>query len=66
MPCPNTSRCELYSVFVLDAIANIWKIRFCDQGPERHGTCERYKLSQCGDKPPKNLLPNGKYLETTS
>ena len=62
MACPNTDKCELYNQFLIRSIAEIWKIRFCDQGAERHEKCERFKMSAAGRKPVANMLPNGEML----
>ena len=58
--CPHTKSCNMYPLFSIQGLLEIWKVRFCQKGYER---CERYKRSQAGEEVPPNLLPNGDVLE---
>lgn len=61
--CPNTERCPLYPQFALGCLADIWKVRYC-QNPRRFESCQRYVRGKAGQRVPPNLLPDGELLKT--
>jgi hypothetical protein len=61
MSCPHKDGCALFPLFNLKASLKTWQIRYCEAD---YSVCHRYQMTQRGEKPPKNLLPNGKSLPT--
>jgi hypothetical protein len=59
MACPHQHDCELFPLFNLRASLRTWQIRYCEAD---YSVCQRYQLAIQGERPPKQLLPNGKEL----
>jgi hypothetical protein len=61
MGCSHKQGCELFTQFALNPALKLWQVHYCDGN---HTGCARYKLSLQGKRPPLNLLPNGRSIET--
>ena len=61
MACSHIPTCPLFAKLDQNQTLRSWKVMFCDSDT-RSKNCERFKLSQSGQKAPLNMLPNGKLL----
>lgn len=61
MGCSHKQTCELFTQFALNPALSLWQVHYCDGD---HASCARYQLSLQGKRPPLNLLPNGRSIET--
>lgn len=61
MGCSHKQTCELFTQFALNPALKLWQVHYCDGD---HKVCARYQLSLSGRRPPLNLLPNGRSIET--
>jgi hypothetical protein len=63
MPCPHSTKCELYVRFAADPSIEIWKKHYCSSDFKK---CTRYDMSLKGMSIPLDMLPNGKRIATGS
>jgi hypothetical protein len=61
MSCAHATTCPLYALFAAQEPLRVWQIHFCDG---RFEECARLKRARAGQDVPRNLLPNGKLLES--
>jgi len=61
MNCPHKTDCELFPLFRLKASLRTWQIRYCDGGLG-YRECVRFQLTNRGETPSAELLPNGRRL----
>jgi hypothetical protein len=60
MSCHHATSCPLYRVFGSKPSLEVWTSWYCEG---RYQHCARYALSECGQKVPHHLLPNGRSLD---
>jgi hypothetical protein len=60
--CARQAICPLFTVPAMAPALALWRAFYCDDRPER---CERLRQLQAGNRPPSNMLPNGKLLQLT-
>ena len=61
--CPNMTGCPLFPHFNHEGTLRVWMINYCEGD---YSKCQRYQLSQRGERPDDHLLPNGSRLPTLS
>ena len=63
--CPNMATCP-YKELTDDTTEDSWKFIYCyEDSINGYEACARYNhMIMMGEKPPKNLLPDGNYCET--
>jgi len=59
--CQYLNGCPIFAQFKQEGLKNIWIRHYCQGWKQKE--CARLKMREQGETPPKNLLPNGEFLE---